>query len=490
MSQGWEKQRAWISIVRQRLSGVRLPQIVRFVVLIVFACIAWEMSHGGRKDAAVSVPDKAAIIHSADITGTPDSAMDSLGLLRNAYAVEHPDGSAPFAVNAERTRNANTRQDFVKPQRMSVDKSATPETETPSFEMTPKTVPLTTRIPVSVRPDPSRGLARFKEYMKTLRENNSFLQEKNELLNKLIAAKDMELVQVKKENASLQESLNNLLENHVRLKDEFDTNITKMNEQLKRKNSELTDINVVKYVRAGLQVQVGELTDKLAELSSKRSELEVKVTQLQQEKSFSDKALAVSKTELRKQLELNSTLNETIEDLKKELARRNDEVEKFQQPRYDLELENVKLKGEKEGLEKQIKDLTQRLDSTNSSKDDTKKSVLELTALVTKKELEKQLELREKNKVISRIQEELNKVRKENESLRVLFDRRGKTVQQFRSTKLEVLESQLDNLKKETEDYRKQAVETRELLKKERVGNKVLKQKVDSLMRAEADRIQ
>ncbi|MCG8430764.1 MAG: hypothetical protein MJA29_06310, partial [Candidatus Omnitrophica bacterium] len=103
----------------------------------------------------------------------------------------------------------------------------------------------------------ARQIGRFDE---ALRQRTEFLDEKVRLLNQLLSSRDEELRRLRTENTDLEANLDRLFEAHLKLKEDFDNNVGELSEELGRKRLEVTNLNVMKYVKFSLQSQISELS--------------------------------------------------------------------------------------------------------------------------------------------------------------------------------------------------------------------------------------
>lgn len=285
-------------------------------------------------------------------------------------------------------------------------------------------------------PSTQRSLLRVKDYIKTMEEKNSFLTEKVDLLTALVDSKDKELSKLGQDNSGLKEDLNKVSETQNRLKSDFTADLNNLNMRLAEKDSRVLDLNALKL---SLEGQINELSNKLSILSAERSSLQKQLDQLKEERAFLDIELNKIKEELGRQSELNKTLNDTVTGLRDKLSGKEKanlamlkELERLEQSKQDMEAQLNDLKIVKANSQEEVAQLNDRIDELSLALEESKKSATQAASLLSKRKLERELKIRDKESEIAGLKDSLAGAENEKNTLTAYLEEKEKNIEDLK----------------------------------------------------------
>lgn len=293
--------------------------------------------------------------------------------------------------------------------------------------------------------DAKSSLTRLKDYIRNLEQKNILLNEKTEFLTSLLEAKKAELIKLNEYNVSLKENLDKGLQ----AQDKLNQDLESVASQLKQKDSEVSILNTIK---TGLENQVKELE---AVRTKAEGELRSKVDQSVVDKNNIEMQLVKAREELRQQVSFNETLNKNIEELSKALNSKEEErkrladnLQQWQESQGQLDLEFSKLRSEKANLENQISELRLRMSELDASYQDARRQVLQFTSLISKKELERELAISDKESAVSAVNAQLYQMTNERDALAASVSEKDKVIRDLQG-RIKDLEARLSSLQKD-----------------------------------------
>ena len=337
----------------------------------------------------------------------------------------------------------------------------------------------------------AESLLRLKDYIKSIEEKNTLLKEKIELLNSLVTAREKEISKLNEDNLGFKDDFNKTMEAQAKIKTELEDKIKSLNEMLTQKDSDIAALNTIKV---NLQYQVDELNKKMAALISASATME----KLIQDKSNLESELSRLKDELKKQITNNEALTKNVTALKETMDKKDrdrqslaTELEQLQLAKNETEAELVKLQVLKEGNEAQMNELKLRLKEANASYQEMKESGTQAAALLSKKELEKELNISNKEKEIEEIKDNmykkvedikanLYKVTAERDSLASSLQEKERKMQQL-DEKLNSLDPSVSSLQKELASEKERQLQISQQFDKAMELNKSLKERLRNI---------
>lgn len=321
---------------------------------------------------------------------------------------------------------------------------------------------------------------RLKDYIKSLEEKNTFLKEKVGLLTSLLESKEKEIAKLNEDNAALKDNLNKAVELQNKIKTEFEGKLQVLNAQLAQKDSDLSTLNTVKI---SLEYQVEDLNKKLSALSSSYGVLKNSL----QDKFALEAELNKAKEELRQQKILSDALNKNITDLtqvlnnkEKERQALSGELGQLQLSKQEMESELNTLKTLKEENENQLNELKNRINELSASHEEARKSTLQATSLLTKNELERDLEISDKENEIAKMKDELYRLKTERDNLALSLQEKEKNIRDL-SARFTNLAPRVTTFQGELNLEKERQLQTAEQLKKAIELNSSLKERLRNI---------
>ena len=334
-------------------------------------------------------------------------------------------------------------------------KPANASPNTPLQKEVPVSSPSPETIRSSSRPadfakatDAQKSIQHLKDYLKNTEEKNGFLKEKVGLLNNLLDSKGKELSKLSTDNAILKENLNKTIELQNKLKADFQASINSLNTQISQKDTNISTLNTAK---ANLENQLTELNNKLSVLSADYAALQGKFALLEKEKATLETILSRVKEGLDRQEAVNETLNKSVSELTAQLTDKEKErtdigrqLEQLSTAKKDMESELAQLKTAKADNDSSIKQLNNRINELNGLSEEAKKSLVQMSSLLAKKDQE----INEKQAEVTALKDNLTKSDGGKSILLASLDEKEKTVREL-NLALNSMESRMAVLQKE-----------------------------------------
>lgn len=192
------------------------------------------------------------------------------------------------------------------------------------------------------------------------------IKEQNDLINSFRENKDINET-VKKDNESLRAQNTELKSKFSKLNNESDTKIKQLENQLKEKQAEFTQAKKknteLEDLKKCLEKDKSDLEGKLHAAEEKKKELEDEINELKEQ------VQALEESKEWESAGIDDSLKQThlnlIEMLKKELAKKEKQIEQLQEKQKQVEdqlkADIKKLQGEKENMEEQLRIIQQQL---------------------------------------------------------------------------------------------------------------------------------
>ena len=365
----------------------------------------------------MQMKEKNNLLHQANLLSKVEEEASSIKSLRARYAI----AEEPWSRNRQKTFS---------------ERNSAPANTNPPFSRS------------NAISNTENSLMRLKDYIKGIDEKNAFLKEKVDLLKSLLEAKEKEIVKLNEDNAAIKDNLNKAVEIQNKIRVEFEGKLQALNSQLAQRDSDSATLNTLKI---GLEYQVEDLNKKLSALSSAYNVLKNSL----QDKTALEAELSKAKEDLRQQKVLNETLNKNVTDMtdsvnskEKEIFNLTQELEQLRSSKNAMESELSQLKTMKADNEDQVNQLKQRINELSASYEETKKSALQLSSTLAKKELEKELEISGKENEITNVKDNLYKANTERDSLTLSLDEKEKKIRQLEE-KLNSAEPRVTELQNE-----------------------------------------
>lgn len=284
-----------------------------------------------------------------------------------------------------------------------------------------------------VAPSSSQNsLLKVKDYIKTVEEKNAFLSEKVNLLTALADSKEKELSKLAQDNTGLKEDLNKIIEAENKLKSDFATDFNTLNMHLAEKDSRILDLNTLKL---SLESQISEMGNKLAIFAGERTSMQKQLDQLREEKALMEIDLVKVKEDLGRQSELNTVLNDTLIQFKGQLTDKEKanlamakELERLQLSSQDMGNELKELRTVKANSQDEADQLNGRIEELNLALAEAKESAAQAVSLLSKRKLERELKIRDKESEISDLKDGLVKAEEEKNTLMGYLEEKEKAI--------------------------------------------------------------
>ncbi|MBP7215993.1 MAG: hypothetical protein KBA46_01785 [Candidatus Omnitrophica bacterium] len=325
--------------------------------------------------------------------------------------------------------------------------------------------------------DPRSSLLRLKDYMRGLEGKNALLKEKTDLLNNLLQSKEKELARLNEFNTTLKENLDQALLAQNKLKSDIDA----LNVTLVQKESE---ISVLGTIRTSLEAQLKELKNAQG---SVQQDLQSKISQAEQDKAALETQLIKIKSELALSSSANENLNKNIADLTQALQKKEEDrkglINDFQQWKDDktkLELELERLKADKALFENQVAQLKTNINDLTAEYEKSRASAQELTTLISKKDLEKELAVSDAKHEIIAASSDLQKLNSEKQALVASIGEKEKIIQDLRD-RLKDFEVRMQAMQKDLEAERERQQQSAEQLAKVQALNESLQARLKNI---------
>ncbi|MCX5704027.1 MAG: hypothetical protein NT066_06030, partial [Candidatus Omnitrophica bacterium] len=228
------------------------------------------------------------------------------------------------------------------PTSASVNKTVNPGSPAPVIQPKPLLVwenKANLVLPVST--DTEKSLARLKDYMKEIEEQNGILKKRSDELGSLLNLKEQEMLKLNKANLALREDLDKAAKSQKELKEEFKSQARGLGDQLKQKENEVSQLNNVK---ASFQGRVTELQARITGLMKTNADLEKQLSQKGRDNSFLETELNKIKGEL-------SWQKSDVEAMRKKIVEAKEGLEQKEEERTGLLRELAQLKEFKKSTE-------------------------------------------------------------------------------------------------------------------------------------------
>ncbi|MCX5701898.1 MAG: hypothetical protein NTW64_02815 [Candidatus Omnitrophica bacterium] len=251
----------------------------------------------------------------------------------------------------------------------------------------------------NTRSDTEKNLLRIKNFIKETEKQNYSLKEKVDQLNGTLESREKELLKLNEDNAALKEDLSKSAE----------------------------------------------------EQNKTKTDLDARILQAEQDKNSLQVELTKVKTELESYKAQGDSLNKTILELKRDLDIKENqrlsvsaELQKLEESYRAMESDSNALKIAKSVNENQVSQLSLRIEELGRANGNMKDSVVQLTELLAKKEVE----VNDKKNDLLAVNEDLNRATRKKESTILISESKDRTVSAL-SKKLKKLESKITQFNKE-----------------------------------------
>lgn len=241
-----------------------------------------------------------------------------------------------------------------------------------------------------VATDTQKSLARLKDYVKEIEEQNGIFKKRSDELGNLLNLREQEMLKLNKDNLALKEDLDKVVKSQKELKEEFESQIPRLKDQLNRKENEVSQLNNVK---ASFESRVMQLEGRMTDLIKANADLEKQLSQKDKDNSFLQNELNKIREELSRQ-------KSDAESMYKKTVEAKEELERKEREKTELLKESAQLKESKKSTEAQLQQLrlksasketqvnqfNKRIHELNASQNTLKQNIAQLKVLLREKD--------------------------------------------------------------------------------------------------------